>query len=140
MPTGESLGAALAGAVGPMSISVASNSITANTVTVSNTATTGVITIGSTYGADTSYSQPMSISSGGYIYAEPIPADEIKSKPSPTEVHAHDIQCRLRVEATKVISEYYCHHCEEVLFSKVISKIPRSIIDKKCLSRIVKGV
>lgn len=80
------------------------------------------------------------ITSGGYIYTEPSPTDEIKSKPSPTEEHSHNIQCRLRVEATKVISEYFCNHCEEVLFSKVISKIPKGIINKKCLSRIVKGV
>ncbi len=71
---------------------------------------------------------------------EPTEKDEIKSKPVPTDVHDHEIQCRLRVEATKVISEYFCNHCETVLFSKVISKIPKSIIKKQCLSRIVKGV
>ena len=105
-----------------------------------STNSTGTITIGSTYGSGTTYTQPVSIGSGGYIWADPAPTDEIKSKPEVTEEHAHDIQCRLRVETTKVISEYFCHHCQEVLFSKVISRLPKSIINKKCLSRIVKGV
>jgi hypothetical protein len=103
-------------------------------------ATTSTITIGHTQSAGTVYAQPISISTGGYIWADPVPVDEIKSKPSSTEEHAHNIQCRLRVETTKVISEYFCHHCEEVLFSKVISRLPKSINKKKCLSRIVKGV
>lgn len=86
------------------------------------------------------YAAPITVASGGNIYLDPEPPSEMKSKPISTAQHAHEIQCRLRVETTKVISEYFCHHCQEVLFSKVISKIPKSIINKQCLPRIVKGV
>lgn len=116
-----------------------SNVSPSNTLTVTQT-NDSIVTIGTTYNTTSGATTPISISSGGYIYVDPAPADEIKSKPAVTEEHAHDIQCRLRVESTKVISDYFCNHCEEVLFSKVISKIPKSIINKKCLSRIVKGV
>lgn len=83
----------------------------------------------------------LTTSSSGTIWADATPSDELKSKPTtPADEHAHDIECRLRLESNKVISQFYCKHCEEVLFSKVISEIPKSIIDKKCLARIVKGV
>lgn len=103
------------------------------------TSTSGPITIGATNNSTIGHITPITVASGGFVYADP-PKDELKSKPVLTEEHSHDIQCRLRVESTKVISEYYCHHCEEVLHSKVISEIPQSIINKKCLSRIVKEV
>ena len=138
------------------SLQIASSATTAGPFTVNGSASmnqlnqTGTVTIGTYqtgstsggYGYSGTYpvSQPISISTGGYIWADPVPADEIKSKPEVTEEHAHSIQCRLRVETTKVISEYFCHHCQEVLFSKVISRLPKGIINKKCLSRIVKGV
>lgn len=71
---------------------------------------------------------------------EGVSYNELRSKSVAAEEHAHSIECRLRVESTKVTSEYYCKHCNEVLFSKVISEIPKSLLNKKCLSRIVKSV
>lgn len=77
----------------------------------------------------------------GNITVEVAPQDQMKSKPKNDEgVHDHIIECRLRVETTKVISEYFCQHCNEVLYSKVISRLPKSIMNKKCLPRLVKGV
>lgn len=131
---------------GTSSIAPGALSTSANSITISNgygrgSGGSGSLTIGVSSPTYTSGSiTPITISSGGYIYAN-VEKDEIKSKPvASKDEHSHDIQCRLRVEQTKVISEYFCSHCNDVLFSKVISKIPKSIINKKCLSRIVKGV
>ena len=85
------------------------------------------------------YSGTINVSGSGTLVV--APTDEIKSKPKYDEgKHDHVIECRLKVEPTKVISEFFCCHCNEVLHSKVISKIPKSIMNKKCLPRLVKGV
>lgn len=87
------------------------------------------------------YQQYSSGSLGGNVTIEVAPQDEMKSKPTGVEgAHDHIIECRLKVENVKVIAEYFCFHCNEVLHSKVISKLPKSIMNKKCLPRLVKGV
>lgn len=58
---------------------------------------------------------------------------------SETGPHDHQIECRLTVKSVEVVAEYFCFHCNEVLHSKVISRLPASI-NKKCLPRLVKGV
>ena len=70
-----------------------------------------------------------------------IEPDRMKSKFSPeTGPHDHLIECRLIVKNVEVMAEYFCYHCNEVVHSKVISKLPKSIMNKKCLPRLVKGV
>jgi len=152
----------------PVSNSITTNYLSAGNVMVSNTLSTpqlsantvtgqGSISInaGSTYGSYFGhpygcYCSTCFPSTGGVgnayttgvsIIAEPPPQDEIKSKPKGDEdAHSHTIECRLRVETTKVISEYFCQHCNEILYSKVVSKLPKSILNKKCLPRICKSV
>jgi hypothetical protein len=70
-----------------------------------------------------------------------IEPDKMRSKMSPeTGPHDHLIECRLTVENVRVYAEYFCFHCNEVVYRKVISKLPASIMNKKCLPRLVKGV
>lgn len=84
-------------------------------------------------------SLPVQITSGTYTWPEE--KDEIKSKPTiPTDKDGHDIQCRFKVEAYKVVCEYFCGHCDTVLFSKVICKIPKKHLKDKCLPKLLKGV
>jgi hypothetical protein len=92
-------------------------------------------------GAYTTPLPPPQYTQPGNITVEVAPQDEMKSKPTGAEgAHDHIIECRLKVENVKVIAEYFCFHCNEVLHSKVISKLPASIMNKKCLPRLVKGV
>jgi hypothetical protein len=65
----------------------------------------------------------------------------MKSQWAPeTGPHDHQIECRLTVKNVEVMAEYFCFHCNEVVHSKVISRLPKSIMNKKCLPRLVKGV
>lgn len=70
----------------------------------------------------------------------PPPADKLKSQPKETGPTCHSVNGILRIYGDSVVVEYYCNHCQEVLHRQVISKVPKSIIDKKCLPRIVEGV
>ena len=98
----------------------------------------GFTTDGTYYGITT---QPNTSPSPQYIPIVVSPTDKLKSTPKHDEgIHDHVIECRFNVESTKVTAEYFCSHCNEVLHSKVISKLPKSIMNKKCLPRLVKGV
>jgi len=85
--------------------------------------------------------QPQYYGGNPNIVPVTIEPDKLKSKWSPeTGPHDHQIECRLTVENVRVYAEYFCYHCNEVVHRKVISKLPKSIMNKKCLPRLVKGV
>lgn len=82
----------------------------------------------------------------GYSYPQiafpPTPAknDELKSDPKEASPMAHTLNGIMRIYGDSVVIEYFCKHCNQVLHTEVISKVPKSIIEEKCLPKIVDGV
>ena len=50
----------------------------------------------------------------------------------------HTFNAIMRLYGTTLILEYKCECCDVVLHRQVISKVPKSIIKEKCLSKIVR--
>lgn len=82
----------------------------------------------------------------GYPY-QPVSApltetkkDELKSDPKEASPMSHTLNGILRIYGDSVVIEYFCKHCNQVLHTEVISKVPKSIIEEKCLPKIVDGV
>lgn len=72
--------------------------------------------------------------------ATPLPKDELKSAPKEASPMAHTLNGVMRIYGDSVVIEYFCAHCNQVLHTEVISKVPKSIIEEKCLPKIVDGV
>ena len=69
------------------------------------------------------------------------PADELKSPPKDEkEKEGHILSGTLKIYGDTVVVEYYCSHCNKILYKQVISKVPEKIRDAKCLPRLVKDV
>lgn len=84
--------------------------------------------------------QPAYVTLNDAFKVETKPADKLKSEPKETGPTAHSLSGVLRIYGDAVVVEYYCSHCKDVLHRQVISKVPKSIIEKSCLPRIVEGV
>ena len=75
------------------------------------------------------------------INTPPVTKDELQSPPKDEKVkEGHVLQGTLKIYGDAVVVEYYCSHCDAVIHREVISRVPKSIIEEKCLPRIVKEV
>lgn len=71
----------------------------------------------------------------------PAPKDALQSSPKDEKVkEGHVLTATMKIYGDAVVVEYYCSHCDQVIHREVISRVPKSIIEEKCLPRIVKEV
>jgi hypothetical protein len=71
----------------------------------------------------------------------PAPKDELQSPPKDEKAkEGHVLTATMKIYGDAVVVEYYCSHCDQIIHREVISKVPRRIIEEKCLPRIIKEV
>jgi hypothetical protein len=71
----------------------------------------------------------------------PAPKDHLQSPPKDEKVkEGHVLTATMKICGDAVVVEYYCSHCDQIIHREVISKVPKRLVEEKCLPRIVKEV